>query len=312
MSQSQRQRHPSAPGRASFSREGSKATCSPPLPSSGSNIDAPNESVRDEDEEDDGAEDIMAWTTSPWHLAAPSSEPSSNLPAAIVGTDNAQDHSSIHVAYPGVGAGHAGGSASADSAMPSVSCCDDYGLAEPDTDLAEFLLVQSPESHMAAASGAEQGPGLPGADATFAKAQQMSPMSLGLQPRNEVDSQCCIECCQLINDLENYIMAELRTVQQGSRNKRCMVLFTALLYQVYELLEACFTTVMQEKDRQLGSRGLTGALPNSLGFGFGDLSAIDAEEQAGLRTRSVLREVQQASEVLRKLKARATVEPEAD
>lgn len=313
------------------------ATGSTPPPSSASNTDASNELLRDKDDEDDGAEDdIMAWTTHQWHLA-PSSNSSSNVPAAIISTDKAQDPSSIHVAHPDAGTGRVTASGSANSTMASVSGCEDYDLAELDTDLAEFLMAQSPEGHTAATSMAEGGPSGPDAsagpaDATFARAQQMMPMSLGLRPRNEVDSQCCIECCQVISDLESYIMAELRTfkillsiirkaleklghligAQQGSRNLRCMMLFTALMYQIYELLEACFTTVVQEKDRQLGARGVTGALPSSYGFGFGDFSAIDVEEQAVLRTQSVLREVQQASEVLGKLKALATVGPDVN
>lgn len=148
-------------------------------------------------------------------------------------------------------------------------------------------------------------------------------MSLGLRPRNEVDSQCSLECCQIISDLENYIMAELKAfniilgivkkalaklthlmgLQQSARNLRCMLLFTTMMYQILELLEQCLSTVTAEKTRQQ-SRSLTEGPP---GLGFGDFS-IDAEEQSAIRIQTVVREIHQATEVLGKLKTLASVE----
>lgn len=151
-----------------------------------------------------------------------------------------------------------------------------------------------------------------------------SEMSLGLRPQSQMDSQCCLDCCQIINDLENYIMAELKTskiilgivrqalervnsliaMQQSSRKLRCLMLFTTLLYQIHELLELCRTTVDAEEAQQR-RRGLAGA---TAGLGFGDYT-IDAEEQSAMRKQSLLRVIRQATEVVGRLRVLAGVGP---
>ncbi|KAI1823898.1 hypothetical protein F4861DRAFT_531267 [Xylaria intraflava] len=147
------------------------------------------------------------------------------------------------------------------------------------------------------------------------------PMSLGLRPRSEDDSQSCIECCQMINDLENYIIAELKAFkillaiirralgrlaeiinsQQNSRNLRCIMLLTTLMYQILELLEACLSTIVAETSRHQ-VRTFSG---EPIGIGFGDFT-IDAEEQSAFRIQTILKEVHHAMETLGKLRALAT------
>ncbi|KAF2179232.1 hypothetical protein K469DRAFT_716502 [Zopfia rhizophila CBS 207.26] len=149
--------------------------------------------------------------------------------------------------------------------------------------------------------------------------------------RKEMDNQCVVECCQIISDLESYILAELKafklalgivrraieklmeliSFQQSSRNLRCMMLFNTIMYQILELLELCHATL--SIDSQLGS-GLTstsrthGLLMPSLGFGD---FCIDVEEQSAWRAQMILKEVHQGSEALRKIKTLASVGPDA-
>lgn len=162
-----------------------------------------------------------------------------------------------------------------------------------------------------------------------AKETEITPrlqVSLGLRPRSEVDSQCCLECCQIISDLENYIMADLKVfkiiigivrnatskliqlmrLQQGSRNLRCLMLFTTVMYQILELLEVCLCAVAADKDKPR-SRVLLGGT----GFGFEGFS-IDVEEQSAFRTQTLLKEVRQATEALGSLKTLATVGPSSE
>ncbi|KAF3058431.1 hypothetical protein GL218_05724 [Daldinia childiae] len=151
-------------------------------------------------------------------------------------------------------------------------------------------------------------------------------VSLGLRPRSEVDSQCCLECCHIISELENYIMEDLKVfkiiigivrtatlkltqlmrLQQGSRNLRCLMLFTTLMYQILELLEVCLCAVAADKDKQRSR-----ILPGGSGFGFEGFS-IDAEEQLAFRTQTLLKEVRQATEALGSLKTLATVGPSSE
>jgi len=108
--------------------------------------------------------------------------------------------------------------------------------------------------------------------------RQPMPLSLGLRPRNEQDSQCILECVRIITDVENYIMAELKSfkillsiirealnslkrligLQQASRNLRCLFLFSTIQYQVLEMLEACFTNVQRECN--IGGNSTAGGL----------------------------------------------------
>ncbi|RWA06386.1 hypothetical protein EKO27_g8724 [Xylaria grammica] len=204
--------------------------------------------------------------------------------------------------------GAAEGSSDSTGFVTAASSEESYILSPPDASLDELLMFQLATP-------------LPPDQMVEITATPGMPMSLGLRPRSEGDSQCCVECCQMINDLENYIMAELKafkillgiirramgklgeliTSQQNSRNLRCIMLFTTLMYQMLELLEACLSIVVAENSRQQG-RGLSGT---SLGIGFGDFT-IDAEEQSAFRTQTILKEVHQAMETLGKLRTLAT------
>ncbi|KAH8197407.1 hypothetical protein TruAng_008430 [Truncatella angustata] len=175
----------------------------------------------------------------------------------------------------------------------------------------EELLMQEP------ATGAQ----LPD-HAASVRSPQMS-MSLGRQPRGEIDSQCLLECSQMITDLETYIMTDLQAfkiimgivkkalekvsqlvrLQQASSNLRCLLLFTTLMYQILELLEVCVVTVEAERQRQKDSK--LGEGPSI--FTFGDFS-VDAEEQSAFRVQRMLKEVRQGTETINKLRSLAGAE----
>jgi len=163
--------------------------------------------------------------------------------------------------------------------------------------------------------------------------QQTSPIarrapSLERRQRNDIDSRCVVECCQTITDLENYILAELKAfkivvgiikralekvtqlinIQNGSRNLRCMMLFTTIMYQVLELIESSYTTLDEESERHR-NRSMDQS-PSLLmaGLGLGDL-CMDPEEQSAWSAQIILKESNQAAEVVRKIKALASVGP---
>lgn len=227
-------------------------------------------------------------------------------PNMLFNTDKNEDFLSIQVAAPRLGA-------NADLSADHTNVFDPSLL---DGSLEQFMM-QDHSPTVAVETSLQQ-------PAEWDKPTQPMPLSLGLRPRNEVDSQCCIDCCHIISDLEGYIMAELKTFkillgiirkaletlsdfirqQQSSRSLRCMMLFTTLMYQVYELLEVCYTTVTEERDKQrrLGA--------GSSRLGFGDFSAIDLEEQSVMRIQSIVREVQQALEVVGQLRTLAAVGPD--
>ncbi|KAJ8114105.1 hypothetical protein ONZ43_g4988 [Nemania bipapillata] len=145
-----------------------------------------------------------------------------------------------------------------------------------------------------------------------------APMALGLRPRNEIDSQCFLECCHILSDLENIIIDEVKTskivlgnikqalecmtqwveLQQESRNLRCRMLFGVLMYQIAELFETCLATAASDKDRLRNGTRRIGRLSE---FRFGDYS-MDAEEQLAFRTQTILKEVRRALVLLEKMK----------
>ncbi|KAI1384738.1 uncharacterized protein F4822DRAFT_416110 [Hypoxylon trugodes] len=151
-------------------------------------------------------------------------------------------------------------------------------------------------------------------------------MSLGLRPRSEIDSQCCLESCQIISDLENYIMADLKAskiilgvvknaisrliqllrLQRNSRNPRCLMLLTTLMYQILELLEVCMCAIAADKDKHRDR-----ILPEGIGFGL-EGSSINPEEQSAFQTQAVLKEVKQATEALGMLDTLARAGPILD
>lgn len=156
-----------------------------------------------------------------------------------------------------------------------------------------------------------------------------SPAPTSQRMKNSTDSQFVIDCTQIISDLENYIVADLKSfkivlglvkralekltllgdMQKSSRNMRCIILLTAIMYQIVELLDVCQEMVSEETERQASA---TFSLrPSGLllpGLGLGDFG-IDAEEQKAWRSQMVLKEVRQASEVLRSMKKLAGIGP---
>ncbi|GAW26026.1 hypothetical protein SAMD00023353_1901010 [Rosellinia necatrix] len=224
--------------------------------------------------------DAISWTTG-WHL-----EPAGNPSFSLLNELEACTPEDIDTTLSG---GTDGSSVSA-GFVTTDSSEETYILTPADTNLDEFLMFQpisplqpEPTVQLETTSG------------TLA--------TLGSRPRNEGDSQCCLECCQMINDLENYIMAELKAFkillgiirralgrlgglinsQQNVGNARCIMLFTTVMHQILELLEACLSSVVAEPK----GRGLSGGL---LGIGFGDFT-IDAEDQSAFRLQTILKEV---------------------
>ncbi|KAJ3577061.1 hypothetical protein NPX13_g3503 [Xylaria arbuscula] len=236
----------------------------------------------------------MSWTTG-WHL-----ETSGNSTFSLLDELDTCTPDNIDTAI----SGGTDGSSESTGFVTTDSSEETYILTPPDTNLDELLMFQlvnpiQPEPNV-------------GLDTTSG-----IPTSSGSRLRTEGDSQCCLECCQMINDLENYIMAELKAFkillgiirralgrlrelinsQQNPGNPRCVMLFTTLMHQILELLGACHSIVVAEPK----GRGFSGG---SLGIGFGDYT-IDAEEQSAFRIQTILKEVNQAMEALTKLRALA-------
>ncbi|KAI0542842.1 hypothetical protein GGR58DRAFT_449815 [Xylaria digitata] len=253
------------------------------------------EQVRDCEQDHD---DTMSWATG-WQL-----EPSNTATFDLLDELDTHASSNMNPTLTGT-AEESSGSAGFETTASSEGS---YMLSPPDGNLDALLMIQ-----LATPPQPEQ--------AIEIEKSSVIPMSLGLRSRSEGDSQCCLECCQMISDLENYIMAELKAFkillgiirralgrlaelinsQQNSRNLRCIMLFTTVMYQILELLEACLSNVVAETSRQQG-RGFSAG---SLGIGFGDFT-IDAEEQSAFRIQTILKEVYQAMEALSKLRTLAT------
>ncbi|KAH8722613.1 hypothetical protein GQ44DRAFT_354941 [Phaeosphaeriaceae sp. PMI808] len=168
-----------------------------------------------------------------------------------------------------------------------------------------------------------------GPDAPTGSRSQTMPLSLGLRPRNEQDSQCILECCYIISDLENYIMSDLKAFrillgivrkalaslttlvgfQQESRSLRCLFLFSTIMYQVLEMLESTVANVENTSQSQhisgpsLLSSGLR--MPQ---LGFGDFG-LDHSEQAAWRLQTISKEVRRSMEVLKKIQILSGVGP---
>ncbi|KAK6196624.1 hypothetical protein LQW54_011364 [Pestalotiopsis sp. IQ-011] len=142
------------------------------------------------------------------------------------------------------------------------------------------------------------------------------PMSIELQSRREIDSRCCIECCQLIGDLEKLVMSNLKVfrmilqivrgvieklshmirLQQSSRNDKCIMLLNTLMYQILEVLEVCLSTATTEREGQRHRALDGGGL-----FDLGDFM-VDEEEQSALRMHTILTETNKAADVLNRLR----------
>ncbi|KAI2768404.1 hypothetical protein F4815DRAFT_58649 [Daldinia loculata] len=143
-------------------------------------------------------------------------------------------------------------------ATMDFSSNEEYPLVAVEGSLEEFLMAQPPMP----SSSTEQ-------------VQQIAPpthrpTSFEIPHQRQLDSQCCVECCKIISELESYIVADLKVLnivlailrgtlekvahlielQQSSKNPRCLMLFSTLMYQVLELLEVCLSIVIDENHSQ--------------------------------------------------------------
>jgi hypothetical protein len=143
--------------------------------------------------------------------------------------------------------------------------------------------------------------------------------------RKECDSKCVIHCCQLINDLENYIVAdmeafqivsgivrkaferlnELIAQQQGSRNLRCLMLLCTVCYQILELLQMCQKTIASPSSQRRTSM----LMPGSFGLGLGGFG-YDEEEQSAWQMQRILKEINHGCETVQKISKLAGVGPD--
>jgi hypothetical protein len=141
--------------------------------------------------------------------------------------------------------------------------------------------------------------------------------------RREKDGSCVMQCCQLVSDLESYIVAdmegfqillgivrkaheklnELIGLQQGSRNLRCLMLFCTVCYQIIELLKVCYRTISGPNNHRRTSLLMPGGLGLG-GFGF------DEEEQSAWQAQRILKEINQGAETVQKIKLLAGVGPD--
>ncbi|KAI0508618.1 hypothetical protein F5B22DRAFT_395740 [Xylaria bambusicola] len=232
----------------------------------------------------------------------------------IEGTDMNDDSythtaSSITVSQTG----HSSASAGPEMTPPSTAYEETYATSLADSSMENFELFLATSQ-----------PSLPEETADTLRVEIL-PICLGLRPRNETDSQCLLECCHMLSDLENVIVDEVKgskiilgmvkqaldrmahfiELQQDSRNLRCRMLFDTLMYQVVELLETCLSSATTDKER-LG-RGFS-AMGSFSGLGYGDYT-MDAEEQLAFRTQAILKEVRHATQILEGLKRLASPRP---
>ncbi|OCL06607.1 hypothetical protein AOQ84DRAFT_223642 [Glonium stellatum] len=255
---------------------------------------------------EEGRDHIMQWAAD------------SQLESSETGVDFLDDSSNIRVANNSNSGPLSGTSSSVVASSPG----DDFVLPALDFNLEELLRSPSPPPPLPPLAPIQQ------TESTTPTAQTEA--QSGRQQQNGISSQCVVDCCQIINDLENYILAELKVfklvlgivkkalekliqliaIQQGSRNLRCLMLFNTIMYQIIELLESCHAALSEESERQRG-RGSIGQSPSVLssGLGYSDF-CMDAEEQSAWRSRVMLKEMNQASEVVQKIKTLAGVGPD--
>lgn len=138
-----------------------------------------------------------------------------------------------------------------------------------------------------------------------------------------------LACAQIIINLENYILAELKALdfclgivrqtvdelgwlvetQQASRNSRYMGIFAVIMSQIIELLEVeCADYLFEGKSE--AANGFSEWLRNQStpGFGFGAFR-MGAREQRAWRAGIVLKKVRQSSEILQKIITLARLGP---
>ncbi|KAG6988942.1 hypothetical protein G7Y79_00067g095570 [Physcia stellaris] len=137
------------------------------------------------------------------------------------------------------------------------------------------------------------------------------------------DSQCVLECSQIISTMENYILTELKALdlcltivrqatealnrlvdkQQTLRNFRCMALFSVVIYQIIELLDFGCTHFLSEAKCEKANKS-----PNTPSFGMGQFG-IEAREQTQWRAGLLQKELQGTLHVLQRIIGLARLGP---
>jgi hypothetical protein len=155
--------------------------------------------------------------------------------------------------------------------------------------------------------------------------QPQTPFPMDRQSRHHTEkgtnSQCVIVCSQMIVSLEKYLIDELKVLdlilgivknaigrlaplvngQIGPRNSKCLALFSTILYQVIELLEAgCANFLAEGVDDRLPNSPsdlLSGSLHD---LGFGAFSTTSGDQRR-FHSQIVLEELRPLTEIMRKV-----------
>ncbi len=145
------------------------------------------------------------------------------------------------------------------------------------------------------------------------------------KPRSSINSQCILECTQVISNLETYILADLKaldlvlgivkrtidkldelvSLQKDSRDSCCTALFGVAMYQVMQLLEAGCVGLTDSNESTIqgmgdGSQAMAGSYMPVFGLGT---FQMDPEEQRAWRAQFVVKELQHSDLILRKMVA---------
>ncbi|KAI1778798.1 hypothetical protein F4818DRAFT_402493 [Hypoxylon cercidicola] len=144
----------------------------------------------------------------------------------------------------------------------------------------------------------------------------------------KLDSRCVLACAHILATLENYLLSELKALdlileairkatielkklvqlQQQSRCDRCIILFTAIMFQVIELLEVGSRPLPESEEDFPGgfAAGMQTHFVPALGFGA---FSPTAEEQRAWRSQLVRREYRHVSEILSSVTVLARLGP---
>ncbi|KAI0176004.1 hypothetical protein GGR52DRAFT_539082 [Hypoxylon sp. FL1284] len=132
------------------------------------------------------------------------------------------------------------------------------------------------------------------------------------QISTRTDSECVMVCTHIIAVLENYLLCEPKTLylileptrkaaaelrnliqlQEQSRCDRCISLFTIILSQMADLLEAG-TNSLPESGTGLLNAGILPGMQSNLGFGFFSLTSDEQMEWQSRIVRKEYRNVEQ-------------------
>ncbi|KAI0886472.1 uncharacterized protein GGS22DRAFT_114006 [Annulohypoxylon maeteangense] len=130
----------------------------------------------------------------------------------------------------------------------------------------------------------------------------------------KVDSECVMVCTHIIAVLENYLLCEPKTfylileptrkaatelknlvhLQQQSRCERCISLFTVILSQMIELLEAGIRTP-PDSEAGIPNGGFLSSMQSNLGF---SAFSLTADEQRGWQSRIIRKEYHNVTEIV--------------